>query len=91
MGLLGDFIFVIPAQSLKAALLVSLLSVWVLIGIFFYLNYYTQRRYFTIWAAGWLFYAIWLTLGYYLQDLRETDFLLLFRQWCICATATLLF
>lgn len=90
MDTLSDFVFVIPAQSLKAAFLVSLLSVWVLIGIFFYLNHYTRRRYFTIWATAWLFYAIWLTLGYYLQDLRETDYLLLFRQWCICATASLL-
>src|SRR6185503_1558470 len=34
----------------------SLLTVWVLVGLFFYLNHYTRRRYFTIWAVAWLFY-----------------------------------
>lgn len=91
MQAISDFIFVLPSQSLKAALLVSLLSVWVLIGIFFYLNYYTRRRYFTIWATGWLFYAIWLTLNFYSIDWRETNFLLMLKQWGISATASMFF
>lgn len=44
-------------------MLVSLLSVWMLVGLFFYLNHYTKREYFTIWTAAWLFYALWLTLN----------------------------
>jgi hypothetical protein len=35
--------------------MVSLLSVWVLVGLFCYLNRYTKREYFTIWTAAWLF------------------------------------
>ena len=50
-------------EYMKAAVLVSLLSVWVLVALFFYLNRFTKRRYFTIWIAGWLFYALWLTLS----------------------------
>jgi hypothetical protein len=46
----------------RAVLLVSLLSVWVLIGLFNYLNRYTRRVYFSIWTAAWLFYALWLAL-----------------------------
>jgi hypothetical protein len=42
-------------QYVKAALMVSLLSVWVLVGLFFYLNQYTKRNYFTTWTAAWLF------------------------------------
>jgi signal transduction histidine kinase/ActR/RegA family two-component response regulator len=53
---------VFSSQSLDAALLVSLFSVAVLVALFFYLNRYTQRNYFTIWATAWLFYALWLTL-----------------------------
>ena len=51
-----------PQQYLQAALLVSLVSVWLLVGLFYYLNRYTKRDYFTIWTAAWLFYALWLTL-----------------------------
>ena len=50
-------------KYVEAALMVSLLSVWVLVGLFFYLNQYTKRNYFTIWTAAWLFYALWLTLS----------------------------
>jgi signal transduction histidine kinase/ActR/RegA family two-component response regulator len=49
-------------ESVRPSLLGSLLTVWVLVGLFIYLNYYTRRRYFTIWTAAWLFYALWLTL-----------------------------
>ncbi|MGC8743708.1 MAG: ATP-binding protein [Verrucomicrobiia bacterium] len=91
MDAISNFIFVLPPQSLKVALLVSFFSVWVLIGIFFYLNYYTRRRYFTIWAAGWLFYSIWIILSYYVQEWGENELMLMLRLWCISATASLFF
>ncbi len=55
-------------QYLRAALMVSLLSVWMLVGLFYYLNHYTKRDYFTVWTAAWLFYALWLTLGMEFED-----------------------
>src|SRR5678815_6150684 len=51
-------------QYMQAALTVSLLSVWLLVGLFYYLNRYTKRDYFTIWTAAWLFYALWLSLSF---------------------------
>ncbi len=51
-----------PEELIKAGLLVSTTSVWVLVGLFYYLNRYTRRRYFTTWTAAWLFHALWLTL-----------------------------
>jgi signal transduction histidine kinase len=52
-----------PQTYVPAAMMVSLLSVWMLVGLFFYLNRYTKREYFTIWTVAWLFYALWLTLS----------------------------
>lgn len=80
----------LPGQYLKAALIISLLSVWVLVGLFFYLNHYTKRRYFTIWAAAWLFYALWLTLNFSLQNMPETPFLMMIKLWCISTVAMFL-
>lgn len=80
----------IASQHLKPALLVSLLSTWVLVLVFFYLNRYTRRRYFTIWTAGWLFYALWLTLTFFLQMRPETNWLLMLKQWCISVSAMFL-
>lgn len=86
----SESIFVFPREYLQAAMLVSLLSVWVLVGLFFYLNRYTRRPYFNIWTAAWLFYALWLTLSLNLHNDPETSLTLMFKQWCISAAAVFL-
>jgi len=84
------FDLVFPIEHLKTAMAVSLLSVWVLVALFGYLNHYTKRRFFTIWTAAWLFYAAWLTLGYTMYERQEPQLVLLFRQWCIAASSVCL-
>jgi PAS domain S-box-containing protein len=77
-------------EYLQPALLISLLSVWVLVGLFFYLNRYTRRRYFTIWTAAWLFYALWLTLGLTFPESASGRTLLMVKQWCVGTAAVFL-
>jgi signal transduction histidine kinase/ActR/RegA family two-component response regulator len=82
---------VFPQEYLRAALMVSLLSVWVLVGLFFYLNRYTRREYFTIWTAAWLFYALWLTLGLRFGDKGEaTTLVFMLKQCCVSVSAVFL-
>ena len=78
---------VFPQQYLRAALIVSLLSVWVLVALFYYLNRYTKRDYFSIWTAGWLFYALWLTLGLEEPRVEMSSILFLLRQSCLAISA----
>jgi signal transduction histidine kinase len=68
MKLMGVDLSDFSEQYLRAALVVSLMSVWMLVGLFYYLNRYTKRDYFTVWTAAWLFYALWLTLGLKFPD-----------------------
>src|SRR5258705_7442556 len=70
--------------------MVSLLSVWVLVGLFYYLNRYTKRGYFTIWTAAWLFYALWLTLRINHQGMQAESGLFMIRQWCVAISAVFL-
>jgi signal transduction histidine kinase/CheY-like chemotaxis protein len=77
-------------QYLQATLFVSLLSVWVLVGLFYYLNRYTKRSYFTTWTAAWLFYALWLTLGLTMQDIVSNNILFILRQCCVAISAVFL-
>ena len=77
-------------QYLQATLFVSLLSVWVLVGLFYYLNRYTRREYFTIWTVAWLFYALWLTLGMTMQDLISSKIIFILRQCCVAISAVFL-
>jgi two-component system NtrC family sensor kinase len=82
--------FYVAHESLKATILTSLLTVWVLIGVFVYLNRYTKRRYFTVWTAAWMFYVVWLTLN--LGDLgaEPSSLRMMAEQWCVATTAVFL-
>jgi PAS domain S-box-containing protein len=80
----------IPQEYLRTGLLVSLLSVWVLVILFFYLNRYTKRRYFAIWNAAWLFYAVWLSLGLNFYNADAIPLLAMLRQWCLNCSAVFL-
>jgi len=81
---------VFPQEYLRAALMVSLLSVWVLVGLFFYLNRYTRREYFTIWTAAWLFYALWLTLSLRLGNPPAGSIIFTIKQCCVSISAVFL-
>src|SRR5580658_2155395 len=80
----------ITREYLRAGVLVSLLSVWVLVALFYYLNRYTRRRYFTIWTAAWLFYALWITLSFRVPGDREQPLLVMLEQWCVGVSAVFL-
>src|SRR5665213_2817775 len=83
--------FYVTRESLKATILTSLLTAWVLIGVFVYLNRYTKRRYFTIWTTAWMFYVVWLVLN--LVDLgtpSSSHLLIMTRQWCMATVAVFL-
>src|SRR5262245_59173378 len=82
--------FLITREYLKAGMLVSLLSVWVLVALFCYLNRYTRRRYFTIWTAAWLFYALWITLSFGTATGAGRPLTAMIQQWCICVSAVFL-
>ena len=89
-----EFSLYFPPEYLRAGLLVSLLSVWLLVGLFAYLNHYTKRRYFTIWTTAWLFYALWLTLTFGQDDppgSAQYRLIEMCRQWCVGTSAVFLF
>lgn len=90
MAVIQGFDIVFPREYLRAALIVSLLSVWVLVGLFYYLNRYTKRYYFTIWTAAWLFYAVWLTIGIMVHDPEHGALVSVLRQWCVSISAVFL-
>jgi signal transduction histidine kinase/ActR/RegA family two-component response regulator len=90
MSEIKGFDIIFPREYLRVALIVSLLSVWVLVGLFYYLNRYTKRHYFTIWTAAWLFYALWLTIGVTVPNSSPESFVLILRQWCVSISAVFL-
>jgi PAS domain S-box-containing protein len=82
---------VFSEEHLKPALLISLVSVWLLVGVFNYLNTYTRRRYFTIWTTAWLFYGLWLTLLYWKPSSPGAALWQVWlKEWCLCVSAVFL-
>ncbi|HSY19749.1 MAG TPA: ATP-binding protein [Candidatus Acidoferrales bacterium] len=90
MKLLGLDLADFSGQYLRAALIVSLMSVWMLVGLFYYLNHYTKRDYFTAWTAAWLFYALWLTLGLKFETATPDTVIFKIRQCCVAVSAVFL-
>jgi PAS domain S-box-containing protein len=90
VGILSQIDVYFPPETLKAALILSLLSVWVLVGLYAYLNRYTKRRYFSIWTAAWLFYALWLTLSIRFHPDAPGPLGVMLQQWCIGVAAVFL-
>ncbi|HEX4644262.1 MAG TPA: response regulator [Verrucomicrobiae bacterium] len=80
-----------PPAYLNAAVIVSLLSVLVLIGLFYYLNRYTGRRYFNLWTIGWVFYALWLGVGLGAAPASAGPLQVMLKEWCVGASAVFLF
>src|SRR4029077_14428442 len=90
MKLMGVDLSDFSEQYLRAALIVSLMSVWMLVGLFYYLNHYTKRDYFTVWTAAWLFYALWLTLGLKFEDTAPESVTFKLKQCCVAISAIFL-
>jgi len=77
-------------QYLRAALIVSLMSVWMLVGLFYYLNQYTKRDYFSVWTAAWLFYALWLTLCLRFENTTPDGIVFKLKECCVAVSAVFL-
>ena len=79
-----------PQTFLRATLIVSLLTVWVLVGLFAYLNRYTKREYFTIWTVAWLFYALWLTMNHHWESTEVGSIPSMVKQTAVAISAAFL-
>jgi len=80
-----------PAEWIKAALVVALLGVWVVIVLFAYLNHFTRKPYFSLWTVAWMFYSVHLAASIGLLDQPNTELLVLTRCACIGISALFMF
>jgi len=84
-----DFTF--PAEWVKAALVLSFFSTWVVIGVFWYLNRLTKKSYFSLWTMSWLFFSVWLVAAIQLEETPDQAFLVMMRRTCIGVCALFMF
>ncbi len=80
-----------PADWSRAALVLALASVLMVVGLFSYLNLSTQRVYFRLWTAAWLFYAVYLAASLGLEESPHTPWLVMARRACMGISALFMF
>jgi len=80
-----------PADGLKAALVLAILSTWVVISVFAYLNLQARKSYFRFWAVAWLYYSLYLTTSLGLGEWLDSSLVVALRCASIGASALCLF
>jgi signal transduction histidine kinase/ActR/RegA family two-component response regulator len=83
--------FVFPAEYERPMQVFSLCSVLLLGILFLFLNRYSQRRYFAIWGAAWLFHALWLTLRLVDPVSESGSWMQVCKHWAIGTAGVFLF
>lgn len=80
-----------PPEWVRAALVLALISVWVVITLFAYLNRTTKKAYFNLWTVAWMFYSLYLAAAIGLEETPHTPFLVMVRRACIGISALFMF
>ncbi len=76
-----------PADGLKVALLLAILSTWVVISVFAYLNLQARKSYFQSWAVAWLYYSLYLAAAFGLGEWSGLSLVQALRSACIGISA----
>jgi PAS domain S-box-containing protein len=80
-----------PPEWIKAALVLALITVWMVIVLFAYLNYSMRRSHLSLWIVSWMLYSVYLAASIGLQDAPGTPFLLMASRACIGISALFMF
>lgn len=90
-GLETDLTTIFPPEWVKAALVLALISAWVLISLFYYLNRHTRKQYFSLWTVAWMLYSVYLAAAIGLQEHPGVPWLVMARRTCIGMAALFMF
>ena len=80
-----------PPEWIKSALVLALITVWMVIGLFTYMNYSTRRPHLSLWTVAWMFYSVYLAASIGLEESPHTPFLLMASRACIGISALFMF
>jgi len=80
-----------PPEWIKSALVLALISVWMVIGLFTYMNYSRRRPHLSLWTVAWMFYSVYLAASIGLEESPHTAFLVMGSRACIGISALFMF
>lgn len=80
-----------PPEWVKAALVLAFCSTWMVVGLFWYLNYYTRKPHFQLWTVAWVFFGVYLAATIGLEESPNQCFLIMSRRAYIGIAALFMF
>ena len=80
-----------PPEWIKSALVLALITVWMVIGLFTYMNYSARRLHLSLWTVSWMFYSVYLAASIGLQETPHTPLLMMVSRACIGISALFMF
>src|ERR1039458_5695757 len=90
-GFLDQPILFFPPEWIKSALVLALITVWMVIGLFTYMNYSERRPHLSLWTVGWMFYSVYLAASIGLEESPHTALLVMVSRACIGISALFMF
>ena len=91
LGFLDQSILFFPPEWIKSALVLALITVWMVIGLFTYMNYAVRRPHLSLWTVGWMFYSVYLAASIGLEESPHTALLVMVSRACIGISALFMF
>ena len=88
---LDESVLSFPPEWIRSALVLALITVWMVIVLFAYMNYATRRAHLSLWTVAWMFYSVYLAASIGLEESPHTPFLLMASRACIGISALFMF
>src|SRR5260221_6448324 len=82
-GFSDQSILLFPPEWIKSALVLALITVWMVIVLFTYMNYATRRLHLSLWTVSWMFYSVYIAASIRLQESPHTPVLTMISRACI--------
>jgi PAS domain S-box-containing protein len=89
--LLNQPFLLFPPEWIKSALVLALISVWMVIVLFTYMNYTARRPHLSLWTVSWMFYSVYLAASIGLEESPQTKILVMTSRACIGISALFMF
>src|SRR5713226_4326112 len=91
LGLPDQSILFFPPEWIKSALVLALITVWMVIALFTYMNHSRQRPHLSLWTVAWMFYSVYLAASIGLEETPHTPLLVMASRACIGISALFMF
>lgn len=91
LALPDQSILFFPPEWIKSALVLALITVWMVIGLFTYMNHSRRRPHLSLWTVAWMFYSVYLAASIGLEESPHTPLLVMISRACIGVSALFMF